>query len=322
VDAKKLRHVLIEHLQKNEIYVANDVLIGKDSIDGILLYGTNAVGKTSIIKALGISVIMAQSGMYVPCESFTYFPYKSIYTRILGNDNIFKGLSTFAVEMSELRIILKMADESSLILGDELCSGTETESALSIFTAGLMTLHNKRSSFIFATHFHEILKYDEIKVLENLVLKHMSVHYDRENDCLVYDRIIKDGPGNMTYGLEVCKSLYLEEGFLELAYYIRTKYGKSGRGLLSDSQSKSYNSDKIRGLCEICKENMGEEIHHLSPQQESDENGFIDSFHKNHPANLASVCSKCHDNIHADAKSPPKKEKKIQRKKTTKGYVL
>jgi predicted HNH restriction endonuclease len=67
---------------------------------------------------------------------------------------------------------------------------------------------------------------------------------------------------------------------------------------------------------------MGEEIHHLSPQQESNENGFIDTFHKNHPANLASVCSKCHDNIHADSKSPPKKEKKIQRKKTTKGYVL
>lgn len=321
VDAKKLRHVLIEHLQKNEIYVANDVLIGKDSTHGILLYGTNAVGKTSIIKALGISIIMAQSGMYVPCSSFTYYPYKSIYTRILGNDNIFKGLSTFAVEMSELRIILKMADESSLILGDELCSGTETESALSIFTAGLMTLHNKNSSFIFATHFHEILKYNEIKILENLVLKHMSVHYDREMDCLVYDRIIKDGPGNMTYGLEVCKSLYLDQEFLDLAYYIRSKYGKCS-GLLSDTQSKSYNSDKIRGVCEICKENMGEEIHHLRPQHESDENGFIDSFHKNHPANLASVCSKCHDKIHASEKSPPKKEKKIQRKKTTKGYVL
>jgi DNA mismatch repair protein MutS len=321
VDAKKIRHVLIEHLQKNEIYVANDILIGKDSTDGILLYGTNAVGKTSIIKALGISIIMAQSGMYVPCSSFTYYPYKSIYTRILGNDNIFKGLSTFAVEMSELRIILKMADESSLILGDELCSGTETESALSIFSAGLMTLHNKRSSFIFATHFHEILKYDEIEMLENLALKHMSVHYDRAMDCLVYDRIIKDGPGNMTYGLEVCKSLYLDEEFLELAYIIRSKYGKCD-SLLSNRQSKTYNSDKIRGLCEICKENMSEEIHHLSPQHESDENGFIDTFHKNHPANLASVCSKCHDKIHAAEKMPEKKEKKIQRKKTTKGYVL
>lgn len=323
VDAKKLRHVLIEHLQKNEIYVANDISIGKDNTDGILLYGTNAVGKTSIIKALGISIIMAQSGMYVPCSSFTYHPYKSIYTRILGNDNIFKGLSTFAVEMSELRIILKMSDESSLILGDELCSGTETESALSIFTAGLMTLHEKKSSFIFATHFHEILKYDEIQTLSNLALRHMSVHYDRELDCLVYDRIIKEGAGNMTYGLEVCKSLYLDEEFLELAYNIRSKYGKCTGGL-SDTQSASYNSDKIRGKCEMCNESMGEEIHHLSPQCDSDENGFIDTFHKNHPANLASVCSKCHDKIHACEKSsPPKKEKKItQRKKTTKGYVL
>ena len=79
VDAKKLRHLLIETLEKNEIYVPNDVCLGKSDGDlGILLYGTNAVGKTSLIKALGISVIMAQSGMYVPCESFTYSPYKYI----------------------------------------------------------------------------------------------------------------------------------------------------------------------------------------------------------------------------------------------------
>ena len=72
----------------------------------MLVYGTNAVGKTSLIRAVGISVIMAQAGMYVPCESFVFKPYEHIFTRILGNDNIFKGLSTFAVEMSELRTIL------------------------------------------------------------------------------------------------------------------------------------------------------------------------------------------------------------------------
>jgi DNA mismatch repair protein MutS len=166
VDARDLRHCLIEHIQQNEIYVANDIALGKEALgkealgkealgkealgkealgkealgkealgkdkSGILLYGTNAVDKTSLIRALGISIIMAQSGMFVPCSRFQYSPYDSIYSRILGNDNLFKGLSTFSVEMSELRIILKMADENSLILGDELCSGTETESALSI----------------------------------------------------------------------------------------------------------------------------------------------------------------------------------------------
>jgi len=327
VHASELRHCLIEHIQHNEVYVTNDICIGSASTevaapdpaklaipDGILLYGTNAVGKTSLIRALGIAVIMAQCGMYVPCSQFIYKPYTSIYSRILGNDNIFKGLSTFAVEMSELRMILRMADENSLILGDELCSGTETESALSIFMAGLMDLHKKQSSFIFATHFHEIIHYDEMKELTNLVCKHMSVHYDRELDCLVYDRKIKEGPGNRMYGLEVCKSLYLPEDFLERAYQIRNKYYPENMGGLSH-KSTTYNADKIRGRCEICNTNIGEEIHHLQQQKTADENGFIGSFHKNHPANLASVCQTCHDKIHAS-------EVKITRKKTTKGYIL
>ena len=132
---------------------------------GILLYGTNAVGKTSLIRALGIAVIMAQSGLFVPCSQFTFKPYNYIFTRILGNDNIFKGLSTFAVEMSELRTILKSANSNSLILGDELCSGTETTSALSIFVASLERLHTLESTFLFATHFHEVLDYEEVKNL-------------------------------------------------------------------------------------------------------------------------------------------------------------
>ena len=98
IDAMDMRHCLIEHLQQNEIYVPNDVCLGKDETRGMLLYGTNAVGKTSLIRALGICVILAQSGNYVPCSAFTYYPYNSVFSRILGNDNIFKGLSTFAVE--------------------------------------------------------------------------------------------------------------------------------------------------------------------------------------------------------------------------------
>jgi DNA mismatch repair protein MutS len=141
LNAKGLRHCLIEHIQTNEIYVTNDILLGNGVTDGVLLYGTNAVGKTSFIRAIGISIIMAQSGLYVPCTEFIYKPYNYIFTRILGNDNIFKGLSTFAVEMSELRTILRLADKNSLILGDELCSGTENTSAVSIFVAGIQKMY-------------------------------------------------------------------------------------------------------------------------------------------------------------------------------------
>ena len=317
INVTGLRHPLIEHIQQNETYVTNDIIIGDGNTDGILIYGTNAVGKTSFIRAIGISVILAQAGFYVPCSKFIYKPYTAIFSRILGNDNIFKGLSTFAVEMSELRVILRLADEKSLILGDELCSGTETESALSIFTTGLIELHEKQSTFLFATHFHEICKYDEIQELSRMMLTHMSVHYDSQLDALVYDRLLKPGSGTRMYGLEVCKSLYLGNDFLEKAYAIRNKYHPAGELSFGTSH---FNQKKVVGFCEICKSELAEEVHHLSPQRDSDKNGFIQTkegiFHKNHKANLAAVCNACHDKIH----STPGME--LKKKKTNSGYKL
>jgi len=318
VCAVNMRHCLIEHLQQDEIYVPNDVVIGRidSGGDGILLYGTNAVGKTSLIRAIGVSVIMAQTGMYVPCSSFVFKPYTAIFSRILGNDNIFKGLSTFAVEMSELRVILKLADENSLILGDELCSGTEMESALSIFVAGLVELDKKKSSYIFATHFHEIVDYEEIVQLSRLTQMHMEVSYDREHDCLVYDRKLKAGSGPRIYGLEVCKSLHLDAEFLERAYSIRNKYYPETSGVLSNKQS-TYNARKIKGVCEMCNKQLGEDIHHLQHQQDANEDGFIGTFHKNHKANLVSICEPCHQKLHS-----PEPTKVIKKKKTTAGMKL
>lgn len=330
VVANDLRHVLIEQIQQKEIYVANDITIGSENQDGMLIYGTNAVGKTSFIRALGVSVILAQAGMFVPATRFCYKPYQSIYTRILGNDNLFKGLSTFAVEMSELRVILKMADANSLVLGDELCSGTETESALSIFVAGLSHLHDKQSSFLFATHFHEILKYDEIQSLQRMRVFHLAVVYSPELDTLVYERKLKPGSGSRLYGLEVCKSLYLPPEFLEKAHQLRVKYFPDTRGEL-ENPIATYNAQKVRGLCEMCGINMGEEIHHLQEQHTADANGFVHNtgngvFHKNHPANLISVCEKCHDSIHVKSASNitsiSTMKSKMVKKKTLNGYRI
>lgn len=299
VDVEGLRHCLIEHLQNDEIYVTNDTHLGIKDQNGMLLYGTNAVGKTSFIRSIGIAVILAQCGMFVPCSRFCYKPYKSIYSRILGNDNLFKGMSTFAVEISELRVILKMADENSLILGDELCSGTETESALSIFVASLQKISASKSSFIFATHFHEIVNYQEINDLTNLHLYHMHVVFDKEQGRLLYDRKLKPGSGVSNYGLEVCKSLYLEDAFVESAYAIRNKYFPSKQGELS-KKSTAYNTKKIRSVCEICSTELSSEVHHINPQKIANEFGYIGSHHKNHVANLMAVCESCHLNIHSE----------------------
>ena len=353
-NAEQLRHILIEQFQTDEIYVPNDIMLGgrthtisnqncvlsnqnsvlsnqncvlsnqnnilsnQNSVvsnqNGILLYGTNAVGKSCLIKSIGICVIMAQSGFFVPCSKFIYKPFDQIFTRILGNDNIFKGLSTFAVEMSELNSILRFSTENSLILGDELCSGTELGSAISIFSAGLIHLSEKNTKFIFATHFHEIASMEEITTIETLKMKHMSVTYDAEEDMLIYNRILTDGPGSNSYGLEVCKSLHLPHAFLELAHSIRRKKNSETKPILMCKKSH-FNAKKIQTKCEICHKECIE-VHHLDHQKYANKKGFIKHFHKNHKGNLVNVCESCHSKFHSNPK------KKYKRKKTTKGNKI
>ena len=163
----------------------------------------------------------------------------------------------------------------------------------------------------------------------------MAVHYDRELDCLVYDRVLREGAGNRLYGLEVAKSLHLPDEFIERAYRIRNKYFPEMRGELS-SPSTRYNARKIRSMCENCKIEMAVETHHLQEQRFADENGRIDGISVNHPANLMSLCEKCHLAMHLPATGnsdlsitstspvgiPAKSKPKIVRKRTTAGYIV
>lgn len=313
--AKNMRHALIEVIQTQETYVANDIELGEHD-RGILLYGTNAVGKSSLIKAIGICIILAQSGCFVPCDSFAYSPYYKIFTRILGNDNIFKGLSTFAVEMSELNVILRNVDENSLVLGDELCSGTEMGSAISIFVAGLLHLDKKMSTFMFATHFHDVLEMEEIKTSNSIKSKHLSVVYEPETDTLIYNRKLQDGPGNNLYGLEVCKSLRLPVSFLEHANEIRLKTQPANKSITLNNTS-SYNRKKLKSNCEKCGR-KSIDVHHLLHQHLEDKKGFIGHVPKNHKANLINVCRQCHDTFHQNEFM----NKYFRKTKTTKGVKL
>ena len=313
--AKQIRHPLIEQINQNELYVSNDIELG-DDFDSILLFGVNAVGKSSLIKSIGINIILAQSGNYVPCSSFIYFPYTALFTRILNTDNIFKGLSTFALEVSELRNILKYANKNSIVLGDELASGTESSSAHSIFSTALEMLNERAVSNIWASHMKEILEFDEIKNLKNLKIFHLSVIYNREKNILIYDRKLRDGCGEILYGLEVCKALDLDEEFIERCYKIRNKYCNKNNTIM-DSKGSSYNAKKIKEkICEICKKNPSVDIHHLAFQENSDNNGFINNeFYKNHKANLISICKSCHLKIHDE-------NRQLKKVKTSNGYEL
>jgi DNA mismatch repair protein MutS len=128
----------------------------------------------------------------------------------------------------------------------------------------------------------------------------MSVIFDKKENILIYDRKLKEGPGEAMYGLEVCKSLMMPDDFIERAYTIRNKYNKNSANLMETKRSR-YNAKKIHGKCEICKKNDGTEVHHLQFQKNASQDGVINNeFNKNHVANLINICNLCHNKIHED----------------------
>jgi len=293
---KDLRHPLIERIQENSNYVTNDIELGTGK-DGMLLYGTNASGKSSLMKAIGCNIILAQAGFFVSSREFTLSPYKYLFTRINNNDNLFKGLSSFAVEMSELRNILKRCNRNSLVLGDELCAGTESISALSIFAASVKKMSKMRANFVFATHLHELSKMECITSLENVSMFHLKVIFDENSGKLIYDRKLTEGSGNSIYGLEVCKSMDMDQDFLEDANNIRQEIMGLKSTILEYKPSK-YNSKLMVDTCEICQKEA-EDTHHIKFQNTANENNIIDGYiQKDTKSNLVPLCKECHVKVH------------------------
>jgi DNA mismatch repair protein MutS len=293
-----IRHPIIENINTRAPYITNDLELG-DKIDGILLFGVNASGKSSLMKAVGINLILAQAGFFVAAKSFEYYPFDYLFTRIWNNDNIFKGQSTFEVEISELRSIIQKASNKSLVLGDELCSGTETVSASAIVTAGIKRLSNANAKFIFATHLHFLANNSHLVNLKNVKNLHLSVTYDHSTKKLIYDRKLKDGSGPSTYGLEVCKAMGLDEDFLKEAFEIRKEISHDQSGSLSNQKTSKYNSDVRVDKCLVCNA-KGEDVHHIQFQCTANKIGMIGSIHKNRESNLVVLCKECHNKVHSN----------------------
>jgi DNA mismatch repair protein MutS len=293
INATKVRHPIIERINDEYEYIPNDVNFSQDNVSGMLLYGCNMCGKSSYMKSVGLNVIMAQAGFYTAAETFEYFPYEYIFTRISGNDNLFENQSSFAVEMLELRNIFKRCNDRSLVLGDELCRGTESVSGKAIVAAGICKLRATNSQFILATHLHGLDSIYEVKELPNVKAYHLSVEYCRTTERLIYDRHMKEGSGSSLYGLEVCKAMDMDADFLEIANRIRKREAGESETLLGDEKKSQYNNRVYMGVCAIC-ENLAEETHHIKYQKDADSNGFIDHIHKNNRSNLVPLCKACH----------------------------
>lgn len=306
VKAEQIRHPIVEQIIDHE-YIPHDIDIGTD-LKGMMIYGLNAAGKSVLMKAIGLSVIMAQAGFFVPAQEFEYYPYQALYTRITGNDNLFRGLSSFSLEMVELNAILKRADHRTLVIGDEVCRGTEHISGNALVAATLLRLNELKSTFVFATHLHELMTLDEITSVPTIKAYHLSVDHDDETDELVYDRVLKPGTGERIYGILVAKSIIRNAEFINKALEIKNILLDNDPSLSAIGNKRSrYNADLIIDRCKLCgKKNTHAnptplEVHHINAQADC-EDGFVKSkphLKKNHLSNLIEICQECHDDIHA-----------------------
>ena len=316
----QLRHPLIEVQERGGIYVPNDIVMGNrdyldlphpttvmldvsvhdgHDINGVLLYGINSSGKSSLMKSIGIAVLMAQSGFFVSAAVMKFSIFDSLFTRIVSKDNLAKGLSTFAVEMLELKNIFNRSTVRSLVLGDEISHGTETLSGVAIVASAIKKLSDVRCLFLFATHLHQLSTMPEITKLNNVVDLHLSVEYDEEVDKLVFNRVLQAGSGSSIYGLEFAKSLHMDSEFLDIANTIRKRLANDfdELELLVKKKKSKYNKELYVTKCIICGA-VAEDVHHISHQSLADKAGFIGHFHKDNKHNLVPLCKEHHKEIH------------------------
>ena len=198
IDIKEGFHPMIK--KTTDLYINNDCLLKDKNI--LLITGPNMAGKSTYMRQIAITIIMAQIGSFVPCEYANLSLIDKIFTRIGTSDDSSQGLSTFMVEMTESATALEEATENSLLIFDELGRGTSTYDGIALSAAILEYINEKIKSFtLFSTHFHELI------LLENKLnkLKNVHVKAKEENDTIEFFHKVIDGGVDKSYGISVAK---------------------------------------------------------------------------------------------------------------------
>jgi DNA mismatch repair protein MutS len=207
------RHPVVERMMPREQFIPNDVLLD-ESARVIVLTGPNMAGKSTILRQVGLIVLLAQVGSFVPAAAATVGIVDRLFTRVGASDNLVRGQSTFMVEMSETSAILHTATARSLVLLDEIGRGTSTYDGVSIAWAVTEHLHTAlRCKTIFATHYHELTQ-----LAEDLpAVRNFNVAVREVGERVLFLHKMEPGGADRSYGIEVGRLAGLPETVLARA---------------------------------------------------------------------------------------------------------
>ena len=193
------RHPVVERMMPRDKFIPNDVQLTNDA-RVIILTGPNMAGKSTILRQVGLIVLMAQMGSFVPASAARIGLVDRVFTRVGASDNLVRGQSTFMVEMAETSAILHAATANSLVLLDEIGRGTSTYDGVSIAWAVSEHLHERtRCKTIFATHYHELTQLaQDLEAVRNF-----NVAVREVNDDVLFLHRLQPGGADRSYGIEV-----------------------------------------------------------------------------------------------------------------------
>ncbi len=225
------RHPVVETSLKDG-YVANDCRMD-NKISTLLITGPNMSGKSTYMRQVAITIIMAQLGSFVPCKKANLPIIDKIFTRIGASDDLAGGQSTFMVEMSEANNAIENATENSLILFDELGRGTATYDGMALAQSIIEYVNeNIKCKTLFSTHYHELTslerKYNSIK----------NVHVDAmlQNGELIFLHKVKNGSIDKSYGVHVAQIAGLPTSLIKRANEILVDLESSNKKEASNKQ--------------------------------------------------------------------------------------
>ncbi len=217
------RHPVVEHhLPPGEPFVPNSVRLSTDAEQILIITGPNMAGKSVVLRQVGLIVLLAQIGAYVPAKRARIGLTDRIFTRVGASDNLAAGESTFLVEMNETANILNNASERSLILLDEVGRGTSTFDGLSIAWALVEYLHQNEdvaARTLFATHYHELNELEER--LERI--RNYRIQVQEHNGKVIFLRKLVRGGADHSYGIEVARMAGLPADVLDRSREILTQ---------------------------------------------------------------------------------------------------
>lgn len=213
------RHPVVEKVLQTE-FVSNDIQLDQNT-NILLITGPNMAGKSTYMRQMAITVIMAQIGCFVPAKEATLPVFDAIFTRIGASDDLVSGESTFMVEMNEANYAIQNATASSLILFDELGRGTATFDGMALAQSIIEYIHEQIGcKTFFSTHYHELTDLDQtLKHLKNV---HVSAH--EEDGAITFLHKIKEGSIDKSYGIHVASLAGLPESLIQRADQILNVY--------------------------------------------------------------------------------------------------